>query len=100
LLGFLGKIEFYAHLPVYYILILANTILNISYVPHYILYAKDADRLIVWSTLTGSLLNITGNILVIPRYGLIGASLSILVSYLVIWALKEYYAQKQKPGTT
>jgi O-antigen/teichoic acid export membrane protein len=100
LLGFLGKTEFYAHLPVYYILILANTILNISYVPHYILYAKDADRLIVWSTLTGSLLNITGNILVIPRYGLIGASLSILVSYLVIWALKEYYVQKQKPGTT
>jgi len=98
-LGFLGKNEFYAHLPVYYILIVANTILNISYVPHYILYAKDADRLIVWSTLTGSIINIAGNILLIPHFGMIGAAASILVSYLVIGGLKYYYVQHLKPGT-
>lgn len=96
ILAFLGKTEFYDYLPVYYMLILANTLLNISYVPHYILYSMNADRLIVWSTLAGCVTNIAGNILLIPHWGMMGAAVSILISYLILWGLKYYYVQHHK----
>ena len=100
LLGFLGKSEFVPHLYTYYILILAFVILNVSYLPHYILYVQDADKVIMGCTLSGAIVNIAGNFLLIPHFGMIGAAVSILVSYLVILSLKYYCVQFEKAGNS
>ncbi len=100
LLGFLGKSEFFPHLYTFYILILAFVLLNISYLPHYILYVQDADKVIMWCTLLGAIVNLAGNFLLIPHLGMIGAAISILLSYLVILGLKYYYVRFKKVGNS
>jgi O-antigen/teichoic acid export membrane protein len=100
LLGFLGKSEFFPHLYTYYILILAFVILNISYLPHYILYVQDADKAIMGCTLSGAVINIAGNFILIPHFGMMGAAISILLSYLVILGLKYFYVQFKKAGNS
>jgi O-antigen/teichoic acid export membrane protein len=96
LLVILGKGEFSPYLDSYYILVLAFALLNLSYIPHYILYAKDADKVIMWCTLCAAIINITGNFLLIPGLGLSGAALSILLSYLVMGGGKYYFVQSIK----
>jgi O-antigen/teichoic acid export membrane protein len=96
LLVILGKSEFSPYLDSYYILVLAFALLNLSYIPHYILYARDADKVIMWCTLCAAIVNITGNFLLIPGLGLSGAALSILLSYLVMGGGKYYFVQSTK----
>jgi O-antigen/teichoic acid export membrane protein len=93
MLHYLGKNEFYPYLSTYYILILAHALLNISYIPHYILYVRDADKVIMWYTVLAAVVNIGGNFILIPALGMLGAAISILLSYLVILGLKYYHVQ-------
>ncbi len=68
-------------------LILVAVILNISYIPHYILYAQKRDRVIILSTVSGAVINIMLNLLMIPMWGIIGAAIAtgICFSYIGVY---------------
>jgi len=89
-LDFMGKVEFHNHIDTLWVLVIANIILNISFVAHYILYAAQKDIVIRNATLVGAGVNILLNIILIPYYGIVGAALATLISYTVIFMIKYH----------
>ena len=92
LLNLINKSEIYnQYLNVYYLLIIANVILNISLIPHYILYVKKKDKLIMIITVIGAIFNLIFNYVFIQIWGLSGVAISSVLSFLIIFILKFYY---------
>ena len=92
LLNIINKSEIYnQYLNVYYILILANLILNISLIPHYILYVKKKDKLIMKITVAGAIFNLIFNYIFIQIWGLTGIAISSVISFFIIFVLKFYF---------
>jgi len=87
-LDFMGKVEFQNNIEVLWILIIANIILNISFIPHYVLYVAQQDITIRDATLIGASLNIVLNLMLIKNYGIVGAAISTLLSFLIILLIK------------
>jgi len=92
LLNIINKAEIYnQYLNVYYILIVANVILNISLIPHYIMYVKKKDNLIMKITVAGAITNLIFNYIFIQTWGLTGVAYSSVISFFLIFVLKFYY---------
>ena len=92
LLNIINKSEIYdQYLNVYYILIVANVILNISLIPHYIMYVKKKDKLIMNITVAGAIFNLIFNYIFIQIWGLSGVAISSVISFFIIFILKFYY---------
>jgi len=62
--------------------------LNFSFIPHYLLYVKEKDKFILYGTISGTILNIMLNLILIPQYGIIGSAYSILISYITVLTSK------------
>ena len=92
ILEYLGKAEFIQSLSVLWILLGAALVLNLSFVPHYVLFAKHKDIAIRNITILGAALNIGLNILLIPSYGINGAAIATLSSFGAILMVKNFYA--------
>ena len=88
ILDYMGKKEFINSIEVLWLLIFATIILNISLIPHYILYAMQRDIIIRDITLIGAIINIVLNMILIKEYGLIGAALSTIIAFLFIMIKK------------
>ncbi len=87
-LEYMDKVEFVENIDVLWILLAGILVLNLSFVPHYVLFVKHKDIVIRNITILGAVLNIGLNIWLIPLYGLIGAGVATLCSYLSILVLK------------
>jgi O-antigen/teichoic acid export membrane protein len=99
LLNIINKSEIYnQYLNVYYLLIIANVILNISLIPHYILYVKKKDKMIMNITIVGAVFNLILNFIFIQIWGLTGVAYSSVISFAIILTLKFYYYQQIKPS--
>jgi len=97
LLLLIGKFDVYQyHFVTYYLLIVANIILNLSLIPHYILYVKKRDITIMTITLLGVILNIVLNYFLIQHYVITGAAISMIICFLIILFLK-IFADKRIP---
>lgn len=72
----------------YYVLVLANVFLNISLFYHFLLYSYKKDKAILMPTIYAALLNIGLNFIFIPRFGVIAAAYSTLISFFLIFILK------------
>lgn len=90
----LGKQELYSELPTYFALLISAVIITLSFVPHYVLYAKKDDNKILLATVVGAALSILLNILWIPRYGLFGAACATALSFGTVGLIKVYYARR------
>ncbi|WP_457593293.1 oligosaccharide flippase family protein [Hydrogenimonas sp.] len=90
IIDFMDKSLFYQDIAVLWLLIMANVILNISYIPHYILYAIRKDTILRNSMILGALLNVFLNIFLIKLYGVTGAAISTIASFLLILFIKYF----------
>lgn len=88
------KPEFDQYFNVYVVLIIGVTLQNLSFIPHYILYAQKKDNVILATTVVGALINVSFNLVLTSQYGLYGSAISTLVSYLFILLAKFYYVIK------
>ena len=96
-LVWLGKEEFSNEIRIYFIVLVANIIFNISLLYHFLLYAYKKDKLIFRPTLYACIINIVLNVIFIPRFGIVAAALSTLVSFAVILIMKRKYWLKIRP---
>lgn len=87
-LEYLDKAKFVENLSILWILLAATLVLNLSFVPHYILFVKHKDILIRNITLIGAGLNIVLNVFMIQNYGLNGAAVATATSFGVILLIK------------
>jgi O-antigen/teichoic acid export membrane protein len=94
MLDFLDKSSFRNELWTFYVLLGGNILMNLSFVPHYCLYALRKDMVILYSTVFGSLLNIVLNLVLIPAYGILGAAIATLASLFFVWLWKALYLKK------
>ena len=93
-LNFMGKSEFQNNIEILWLLIIANIILNISFIPHYILYAAQKDIVIRNSTLLGAGINIVLNLILIKHFGIAGAAIATILSFTIIFILKFQFSKR------
>ena len=87
-LEYIDKTELQQSISILWLLIISNVILNVSLVPHYNLYARKKDLQIRNATIAGALANILLNIIFIKSFGLQGAAISTILSFVIILILK------------
>lgn len=92
---FLEKPAIIGEIDTFYILLIGIFFLITSNVFHYDLYVKEKDGIILKTAIIAVLLNITLNIILIPRYSIKGAAIATGMTFLTIFFLKLYYSKKQ-----
>lgn len=95
LIDFLGRAEFLLELNVLWLLLISILVLNISFVPHYILYIKNLDKLIRNITIYAVVINVMLNLVLIPYWGISGSAVATLVSFVLILFEKVRYARRK-----
>lgn len=65
-------------ITVFIILLGSVSMMTLSYLPHYALYVKRQDRAIIVAALTGLVVALAANAILVPRYGLNGAAMATL----------------------
>lgn len=93
-LSYLGKAELQDSIGTLWILIVANVVLNLSSISHYVLYAAKEDKILRNSAVAGAVTNIVLNLILIRFYGIAGAAAATAASFALIWMLKHYYSLK------
>lgn len=99
LVNLLGNPIYQQHLNAYYIFLVAVVFNILSQIPHYSLYVRNNDKEIILSTLFAFLFSLALNAWLIPKYGIIGASLSTVVSMFVLFLFKTFFYTLNKNTT-
>tara|TARA_R110002049_G_scaffold291474_3_gene475433 strand:+ start:8992 stop:10140 length:1149 start_codon:yes stop_codon:yes gene_type:complete len=96
LLAFLNKTILFDSIFSYILLLISTAIFSLSFIPHYALYSYNHDWKILQATLIGALFNVAFNFLLIPTFGVMGAAISQLVSFFILFVVKVYFWKKFK----
>ena len=89
-----GKVEIMANQNLFSV-VLAGYILSIlSMIPYYSMYVRHKDWALAATVLTGALMNIILNIILIPTYGLYGAAYSTVIAFMLILVLRTAISYK------
>ena len=81
------------NIDILWLLLLSTNIFNLSLIPHYSLYVKNKDIELMAITVFSAIMNIILNYILIPKFGSIGASFSLLMSYSLILILSFFGRQ-------
>ncbi len=87
----IDKPEISQNKSILYILLAANFLLSLSFIPNYHLFAFGKDKLILISSVSSAIFVLVFGILLISYYGILGAAISLLSGYLVLFLSKLYY---------
>ena len=85
------------------ILVLTVPLALVRLVQHAALITTGHQRDIMWATVAAAVLNVALNLVVIPRYGMVGASLATLVTEVMRSVLAQHFARRAGfpgPGLT
>jgi len=88
LLTLIGKSEYIEHHRIFYIMLITVSLLTVSYLPHYSLYVRRADRRLVLATVMSFVVAVTANWLLVPHYGLAGAAFATAAAMATLLAGK------------
>lgn len=92
-LNYIGKTAYSENITVFWILLAANGVITLGYIPHYALYAMGRDKEIVIATFLAFFICVMLYFFLIPYWGLGGAGMAMLISSVFIWLYKyqEYH---------
>ncbi len=76
------------HFSVFFIILVSVGLTTLSYLPHYALYVKRRDMAIIAATVTGLVVALIANALLVPRYGLPGAAIATAGAVAVMVLIK------------
>jgi O-antigen/teichoic acid export membrane protein len=80
LLSFIGKQELIEQIDVFYWMMAQVILFAVQVVVQTVLYARHADRFLLYSALAAAICNVGLNVVFIPRLGINGAVISTLIS--------------------
>lgn len=98
ILPFLGKQEFAQHLSVFMVLLLAASLSVLSLIPFYGLYARNADRAILLSSLLSLITCFFVDFALIPIYGPIGAAIGYAAAMTVLLFSRFFFLRVSSGG--
>lgn len=82
------KIESNGNLPIFGGLLIGYVFQSLSLIPHYILYIKRKDKALLSISIAIAISSFILNWLLVSSYGLFGASLALLFSYVLSFLIK------------
>jgi O-antigen/teichoic acid export membrane protein len=91
ILEVVNKTELTSKMEVIYILILAALFFNLSFSSHFVLVAEEKEKLIIKASVIACLSNVTLNIILIPKIGIYGSAIALLISSIILFAIKTNY---------
>lgn len=91
----LYKRDFYSAWMIGCILILAFVFNSLSSIIGTLYTATKNTKILFYSTIVAAVINIIANIILIPIWGLYGAALATLFSYVCVWIIRGGLAQKE-----
>lgn len=94
----INKQIYYDNILTLVLLTIAEIAYNFSLIFHYILYVRKNDTSIVKSTIFTAVINILLNFILIPSYGMEGAALATLISFIILILAKAYYTRMLPEG--
>ncbi|MDT8384904.1 MAG: oligosaccharide flippase family protein [Gammaproteobacteria bacterium] len=86
-----NKPEIVQNTYVFYLLLAAMFLYVVGFIPYYSLYVRKRDRSLLVSVVIAAGLNLILNLILIPRYEMIGAAFATLVSIASILMLRFYF---------
>jgi len=94
LLKIIDKPIYGEYLETYWLLLVAIVVIIVGYIPHYALYVRHADKVILIATLLGLLVTVVGNMVLIPVLGLLGTGVSAVLAVSTMVAAKSLFVAK------
>lgn len=83
-LDYMGKVEFKDNILVFYVLMGSVFTMLLAMLPYYSLFVRKRDKTLMSVMLAAALINLVLNLVLIPRYGMLGASIATLVAFGVV----------------
>ncbi len=90
----IGKTQYDEQLYIFILLVVANVVLNFSFLYHFVIYAFRKDWRIFKATALAALLNVVLNWFLIPVWGIAGAAVATLASFVLVAVLKFFDARR------
>jgi O-antigen/teichoic acid export membrane protein len=81
-------------LPCFYLLLAGAIALNLSLTPHYTLYVRQRDELILSAGIFAILISIATNVLLVPTYGATGAGAASLLAMMGLGLSKHFFVTR------
>lgn len=97
LIPYIGKTEYIKGLPTFIVLLFSTIISAFAQLPGIALYAQKKDLALLFSTLIGGGANVVLNIILIPKYGIMGAAWATAISYGLMGLYQLYATWKSSP---
>jgi len=94
MLYFINKNDFYGEVNLFYVLILSNIVFNVGLVYYYVLYAFHRDFSLFVTTAFSGVSNVALNMILIKYFGIMGAAISTLLSYVIFMILNAHVSKK------
>lgn len=91
LLQLIGKQEIIKDLYILNILLIGIFFFMLSYYPHYMIYVKGKDKLLLYSAILSLIVNLTLNFVLVPAYGVLGAAISTSAGFVMLFISKFYF---------
>lgn len=95
LLYFLDRPALVDNISVYFILLFAIAFFCLSYAPHYALYVYHKDIYLLKAAFISAFANIIFSFALIANYGVMGAAISQVLSFAVLYFAKQYFYIKK-----
>ena len=94
IIDFIYVPEFFPSILAFQILIIMAGIIFLYYPFSQVLIASNQQKKVFWPILTGSLLNVILNSILIPKYSLYGAAVATVITNIFIFFLFFYFASR------
>ena len=88
-LKLVNKEIYAAHIDIFWIMLISVALLTASYIPHYALYVRRKDKMIIGATCTALGVGLAANALLVPGYGVQGAVWSTLTAMAALIVVKS-----------
>jgi O-antigen/teichoic acid export membrane protein len=85
---------YYKNIYVYWILLFSVFINVLSYIPHYALYVRKVDKYIMFSSIGSLIVSILFNIILVPKFGIIGTAISNFLAVTSLFVLKIIFIKR------
>ena len=87
------KEAFISHIDLLYIFLLGFVFNNLSLIPHLFLYVSHDEKAITVIMAVSFIINLGLNLILIPKFGILGAAYSFMITYFTVLLLKLLRAQ-------
>lgn len=91
---FIDKNEYYAHIGMYYITLTSAAIACIGLIPHYDLYARKKDRVIVYTHVISLIVFLISGICLSKIFNIYAIPLAVLIAQIYIVGSKYFYLRR------